>query len=132
MREFMSPKLEHGKLFSQLVVPQQFRKQVMRVGHEAMMSGHLATKRTLDRIQRQFYWPGMQSEIRRFCRSCDVCQRTVHKGKVTKVPLGQMPIIDTPFDRVAVDLIGPLDPVTDRKNRYILTLVDYATRKPFH
>jgi hypothetical protein len=130
MREFMSPKLEHGKLFSQLVVPQKFRKQVMRVGHEAMMSGHLATKRTMDRIQRQFYWPGMQSEIRRFCRSCDVCQRTVHKGKVTKVPLGQMPIIDTPFDRVAVDLIGPLDPVTDRKNRYILTLVDYATRYP--
>ena len=41
-----------------------------------------------------------------------------------------MPLIDEPFKRVAVDLIGPLHPVTDRGNRYILTLVDHATRYP--
>ena len=32
-----------------------------------------------------------------------------------------MPLIDTPFKRVAVDIVGPW---------YILTLVDYATRYP--
>jgi hypothetical protein len=41
-----------------------------------------------------------------------------------------MPLIDTPFKRVAVDLIGPITPVSDRGNRYILTVVDYATRYP--
>ena len=41
-----------------------------------------------------------------------------------------MPIIDTPFQRVAIDLVGPLEPRTDSKNKYILTLVDYATRYP--
>ena len=41
-----------------------------------------------------------------------------------------MPRIDVPFRRVATDLIGPLKPVTYIKNRYILTLVDYATRYP--
>ena len=41
-----------------------------------------------------------------------------------------MPIIDTPFRRVAVDLVGPIEPRTVRGNRYILTLVDYATRYP--
>jgi len=41
-----------------------------------------------------------------------------------------MRIIETPFDRVAVDLVGPIHPVTDRRNRYILTMVDYATRYP--
>ena len=52
------------------------------------------------------------------------------KGKVSPVPLEKMPLIETPFERVAVDLVGPIQPVTDRKNRYILTLVDYATRYP--
>ncbi len=52
------------------------------------------------------------------------------KGRVSKVPLGQMPLIDTPFQRVAVDIIGPLQPATDKGNRYVLTLVDYATRYP--
>ena len=41
-----------------------------------------------------------------------------------------MPLIDTPFHKVAIDLIGPLVPVTDRKHRWVLTLVDCATRYP--
>ena len=41
-----------------------------------------------------------------------------------------MPIIDTPFRRVAVDLVGPIQPRTERGNKYILTLVDFATRYP--
>ena len=52
------------------------------------------------------------------------------KGRVTKTPLGKMPLIDLPFKRVAVDLVGPIAPVTDKGNRYILTMVDYATRYP--
>ena len=47
-----------------------------------------------------------------------------------KGPLERMPLIDEPFQRVAVDLAGPLFPTTDRGNKYILTLVDYATRYP--
>ena len=41
-----------------------------------------------------------------------------------------MPLIDTPFERIAVDLVGPIAPVSDAGNRYILTVVDYATRYP--
>lgn len=59
-----------------------------------------------------------------------MCQRTIPKGKVAAVPLGQMPLISEAFQRVAVDIIGPLQPVTDKGNRYILTLVDYATCYP--
>lgn len=41
-----------------------------------------------------------------------------------------MPLIDVRFQRVAVDLIGPIQPATDRGNRYILTLVDFASHYP--
>ena len=41
-----------------------------------------------------------------------------------------MPFIDTHFQRVAIGLVGPLEPWKDSKNKYILTLVDYATRYP--
>ena len=59
----------------------------------------------------------------RFCKSCDICQ-TIQKGRVTKVPLGNMPLIDTPFKRVAVDIVGPIKPHFDKKSRYILTMID--------
>ncbi|XP_066983820.1 uncharacterized protein [Macrobrachium rosenbergii] len=52
------------------------------------------------------------------------------KGRVKKVPLKPMPIISEPFSRIAVDLVGPLSPVTTRGHRYILTIVDCATRFP--
>ncbi|KAL9958151.1 hypothetical protein ACROYT_G035126 [Oculina patagonica] len=41
-----------------------------------------------------------------------------------------MPIIDKPFKRVAIDLVGPISPPSEEGHRYILTLVDYATRYP--
>ena len=41
-----------------------------------------------------------------------------------------MPLVDQPFKRVAVDLIGPIHPPSEEGHRYILTLVNYATRYP--
>ena len=84
----------------------------------------------MQKVLSDFYWPGINSDIKRFCQSCDICQRTIPKGKIVKVPLDKMPIIDVPFKRVATDLIGPLKPATYNKNRYKLTLLDYATRYP--
>ena len=46
-----------------------------------------------------------------------------------KVPLVSMPIISEPFSRVAIDLVGPLIP-SCRGHRYILTVIDCATRFP--
>ena len=66
----------------------------------------------------------------RFCKSCDICQRTIRKGRVTKVPLGKLPLIDTPFKPVSVQLVGPNEPRSDKESRYILTMIDYATKYP--
>ena len=100
------------------------------MAHDGLMAGHQGIRRTYDHVRSHFYWPGMQADAARFCRSCDVCQRTLPKGKVTKVPLGRMPLIDTPFKRIAMDLVGPIHPASDRGHRYILTVMDYATRYP--
>ena len=44
------------------------------------------------------------------------------------MPLQKIPLIDTPFKRVAVDLIWPIFPSSKEGYRYILSMVDYATR----
>ena len=59
-----------------------------------------------------------------------MCQRIVKKGNVKKVPLGSMPLIDTPLKRVAVHIVGRIAHRSEAGHRYILTLVDYATRYP--
>ena len=38
-RQFSSPNVEFGKTFIQLVAPQQYRKMVMKLAHESILSG---------------------------------------------------------------------------------------------
>ena len=102
----------------------------MEVTHDSIFGGYLGIKKTKDRIQTNFYWPGMQGDVTSFCRSCDVCQKMNAKGFVPRVPLRVMTLIDMQFRRVAVDLVGPISPPSEKGHRYILILVDYATRYP--
>lgn len=129
-RVFQAPNVDYGNSIRQVVVPVKFRKQVMHLAHESILGGHQGTKKTSDKILSSFFWPGVQADVKRYCQSCDICQRTVYKGRVTKVPLGSTPLIDTPFDRVAIDIVGPIIPCSDRGHRYILVVVDYASRYP--
>ena len=119
-----------GETGKQILVPKLLRTRVMEVAHDSVFGGHLGVKKTEDRIQTNFYWPGMHRDVTSFCRSCDVWQKTVAKGTVPCAPLGEMPLINLPFKRVAIDLVGPITPASDKGHRYILTLVDYATRYP--
>ena len=129
-RIYQEPRGDSAVEIKQIVLPSDYRKQVMSLAHESIVGGHLGSKKTVDRITSSFHWPGITSDVTRFCQSCDICQKTIPKGKVAKVPLGEMPLIDVPFQTVAVNLIGPITPVSDCGNRNILTVVDYATRYP--
>ncbi|KAJ8035594.1 hypothetical protein HOLleu_19322 [Holothuria leucospilota] len=129
-REFRKVNSEGDDAIRQVVVPKKFRNAVMSVAHESILAGHLGTQRTVNRILPNFFWPGMQADIKRFCQSCDICQRTVPKGRITKVPLGASPLMDIPFQRIAADIVGPIFPSSECGHRYILVIMDYATRYP--
>ena len=129
-RVYKHPYVNNGKPLKQVMVPVQLRSRIMELAHGSLMGGHMGIKKTADKIQSAFYWPGIQGDVTRYCKSCDVCQKTVNKGSVPKVPLEKMPLIDKPFKRVAIDLVGPIGPPSEDGHRYILTLVDFATRYP--
>lgn len=80
----------------------------MKLAHDTIFAEHQGIRKTKAKVLVDFYWPGVQADVARYCRSCDICQKTFPKGKVLKIPIGQMPLIDTPFSRVAVDLVGPI------------------------
>ena len=121
---------KRGEETLRAVIPKSLRNKVMTYGHEHPMAGHLGQKRTEERIRREFWWPACSVDIKRHCLSCDACQRTAPKHLTKKVPIGKMPIFDTAFKRVAVDIIGPITPMAESKHQYILTMIDYATRYP--
>ena len=84
----------------QIVLPQQYRPTVLKLAHDVSMAGHLGRERTLTRVRRRFWWPGVAQDVAEYCRTCSECQKTAKKS--TKVPLIPMPIMGEPFRRITM------------------------------
>ena len=117
-----------GEKVEQLVLPRQCRQAVLKLAHEIPLSGHLGKRKTVQRILARFYWPTIYKDVANWCRSCPTCQKSAPKRE-GRAPLVPLPIIEEPFSRVAMDIVGPL-PRSRSGHKYILVLCDYATRYP--
>lgn len=122
--------LKAGEAKLQFIVPGKYRTAIFKMGHELAMSGHMGNRQTLNSIQASFFWPNMEQDIMRMCRSCNVCQRITDKERTQRAPLEPIPVIPEPFERVTIDLVGPVNPRAADGSMYILTLVDIASRWP--
>ncbi|XP_053486641.1 uncharacterized protein LOC128611284 [Ictalurus furcatus] len=111
-----------------LVVPRPKTAVLLHLAHTHPLGDHLGARNTLEKLRDHFVWRGMDAEVRAFCQQCPQCQRTAPR-RPPPAPLIPLPIIGVPFERVGMDLVGPL-PKSARGHEYILVLVDYATRYP--
>jgi len=75
----------------QLVVPKELREKVVSLAHDTLLAKHRGAAKTLSRVQQEFYWPGVHEFVTRYVASCDLCQRNVSKGTVSKASLRKQP-----------------------------------------
>ena len=117
-------------LIRQIILPSKLTCKVLKLAHDSLFSGHLGIRKTQDRILSHFFWPGCFSEIKRYCRSCEVCQKHA-RNFPARAPLVNIPVHGrhAPFSKVAVDIIGPL-PKSHKGNRFALVSIDLATKYP--
>ena len=113
----------------QLVLPLQCRSTVLKLAHDIPAASHLGINKTKDRVLQRYYWPGVFRDVANHCRTCEVCQRAQGKRYGARAEMIPLPLIEKPFQRIAMDIIGPL-PRSNNGNKYILTICDYATRCP--
>ena len=83
-RKFSSPNVEQGKIFEQLIVPEQYRELVMQLAHESILTGHLSVTSSVHKVLSEYYWPGIYRDVKRFVQSCEVCKSVLHKGKINR------------------------------------------------
>ncbi len=109
-----------------LVVPRTKMETVLELAHSHPLAGYLGAANTTQRIRDRFHWPGMEAEVKPFGQSCSNCQKTSQRMPPPS-PLIPLPIIEMPFERIGMVLVGPL-PKSARGHEHILVIVDYATR----
>lgn len=118
-----------SQISDQLVIPKSLRPTILNLSHSIPWAGHLGQAKTFARMVPRFYWPQQYSDTVKYCQSCPQCQLTAPGRKGERAPLINMPVIDTPFSRIAMDIVGPLER-SSGGHKYILVVCDYATRYP--
>lgn len=110
----------------QLCVPEPLKYDILQAHHGDLPGAHYDPARTYATIRLNFFWKGMQSECKKWVKSCEQCQRRNQSTKPYKAPLQPLPIARL-NDRWAFDIVGPL--VRSKQgNEYILCFTEYATR----
>ena len=118
--------IARGIAKGRICVPKKFRDDVLQLCHNSLISGHLGIKKTYAKIQHDYFWPKMSSDVKAWVECCMEC--AMKKGSPHD-NIGKMGHLGSsgPLDIVACDIIGPL-PITERGNRYIVTFTDHFSR----
>ena len=114
-----------GKTFLALVIPKSWKYTVLMEAHDKL--GHQGNSCTYCLIKCQYYWKGMNKDIRKYIANCVLCRW--EKAKVQQYPLQMIEIPDRRFDKIAINLVTECKTSTSG-NKHILTIIDHLTGWP--
>jgi len=78
-----------GRLFMRgsgaLCVPMgdALRTRLIRECHDSATAGHLGRDKTVEQMQRRFFWHGMTTRVGEYVTTCDACQRNKPSQRLT-------------------------------------------------
>jgi len=102
------------------------KREIMRVVHEGLITGHPGRDETIAQTQRNYWWPDMRAWIADYVQGCATCQQNKIVTHRTRPPMYKIPTDPAalPFQQIAMDLIIGL-PESNRHDS-ILTIVDHG------
>ena len=103
-------------------VPTKEQQRVLKEVHDSPTAGHQGIAKTLSRLSRLYYWPGMLRMGAKHVRNCLSCQKYKLQQQV---PAGQMHAtnVEQPWEMVSVEIIGLL-PRSNSGNTWLLVAQD--------
>ena len=86
---------------------------------------HWGVQRTLQQVQKYFYWPGWRNDTSIFVTECAGCLHRENINLKDVVPHEDR--AKNVNDVLCIDLVGPIS-LSANKNKYILSLMDQISR----
>lgn len=83
-------------------------------------SAHIGINRTYNKIKKYYFWKGLKTDIEKFVKNSDKCQRNNH-SVIAKQHMGITTTATVAFDEIFIDLVGSLTS-HEKGNQYILTM----------
>ena len=105
------------------MVPGELRESLIRIAHE----GHQGIVRTKQRLREMYWWPRMDTLVEQKITACQLCLSLDKTAKTSAVPLQPVPLPSAPWEKLAMDIVGPFETAV-WDCRYALTLTDYYSK----
>ena len=112
----------------QLVVPMNRRHDIVERAHDSIFGGHFASRKTLQKINQLFCWPGMKKQVKTYVDSCIECQRKRRVTTNDRIPIKAIARPETAFEHIHIDVIGPIEPSSSKGHKYVLCIIDVHSR----
>ncbi|CAJ2651960.1 unnamed protein product [Trifolium pratense] len=93
------------------------RTKLIQKTHDSSIVGHPGREGTISILSRDYYWPKMHKQVRRFLRNCHICGRTKVWREHKKGFLKPLPIPDRFYSDIAMDFITKMPPSETSFNR---------------
>jgi transposase InsO family protein len=84
------------------------RERIIAAHHDSILGGHAGRAKTIELIQRTYWWPSMTGQVGRYVAGCEACQRTKPRVGAPHATLQPNEIPPHPWHTISVDFIGPL------------------------
>lgn len=84
------------------------RQDLLMMYHDAPMAGHPGQAKMRELITRDYWWPGVSRDVKKYVNGCVLCQQNKPLHRPAKIPLSPHDVPSAPWEAVSMDLIGPL------------------------
>ena len=58
---------------------EKLRTEIIRLHHNTPIEGHRGQWKTVELVTRNFWWPGVTKEVKRYVKGCDTCQQNKNR-----------------------------------------------------
>ena len=88
-----------------LVVPDtdNLRTLLVREAHDHVITAHPSAKKTYQLLSWQYYWHGIYSYVKQYCRNCHTCRRSMVPTDRKPGLLHPLPVPSRPWEHVTMD-----------------------------
>jgi len=105
---------------------EKLRAEIIRLHHDTPIGGHGGQWKMVELVTRNFWWPGVTKEVKRYVEGCDAYQR--NKNHIEQPASKLMPnsIPEKPWTHISADFITKL--LLAQGYDSILVVVDRLTK----
>jgi len=78
----------HDQFCWKLWIPQTLIQVVLENAHDHPLASHGGIHKTLERVRRYYYWPGMVKDVKTYILGCETCKATKAPNTIQRPPMG--------------------------------------------